>query len=92
MGFGMATRQTLRQPYLSFHHWIRLVFSYVIIANVISILTGGIVNNKLRLKAIASGTFLKKHPSRQSHLSSVFSSVHHWIGLDLVYVVHPDAL
>ena len=88
----MATRQTLRQPYLGFHHWIRLVFSYVIIAKVISILTGGIVKNRLRLKAIAIGNFLEKHPSRQSHLLVVFSSVHHWIGLDLVYVVHLDVI
>jgi hypothetical protein len=72
--------------------WIRLIFGYVIIVNVTYIVTGGIVNIKLRLRAVTGGTFLENHPSRQPCSSAVISSFHRWIGLDFGYVVHLDVI
>jgi hypothetical protein len=65
---------------------------YVIMVNVTYIFTGGIVNNRLRLRFITKGTFLENHLSRQSRLSAIISSFHRWIGLDLEYVIHPNVL
>ena len=77
---------------LTFHHWIRLIFGYVIILNVTYILTGGIANSRLCLRAVTGGIFLENHPSRQLCSSAVISSFHHWIGLDFGYVIHPDVI
>jgi hypothetical protein len=60
--------------------------------NVTYIMTGGIVNSRLRLRAVTGGTFLENHPSRHTRSSAVISSFHRWIGLDFGYVVHPDAI
>jgi len=60
--------------------------------NVTYILTGGIVNSKLRLRAVIEGTFLEKHPLRQPRSSIVISSFHRWIGLEFRYVVNPDIM
>jgi len=50
---------------LTFHRRIRLSFGYVMILNVTYMLTGGIVNSRLHLRAVTGGTFLENHPSRQ---------------------------
>jgi hypothetical protein len=75
---------------LSLHRWIRFLFVYVIMLNVTYILTGGIVNNTLCLRAVTGGTFLENHPSRQHCSSVVISSFHRSIGLDFGYVVCSD--
>jgi hypothetical protein len=59
-----------------------LIFEYVIMLNVTYILTRGIVNSRLHLRAVTGGTFLENHPSRQPRSSAVISSFHRWIGLD----------
>ena len=56
---------------LTFHRWIKLIFGYVIMLNVTYILTGGIVNIRLCLRAVTGGTFLENHPSRQPCSSAV---------------------
>jgi len=56
------------------------------------ILTGGIVNSRLRLMAVTGGTILENHPSRQPRSSAVISSFHRWIGLDFGYVAHLDVI
>ena len=60
--------------------------------NVTYILTGGIVNIRLRLRAVTGGTFLENHTSRQPCSSAIISSFHRWIGLDFGYVVHPNVI
>jgi len=69
-----------------------LLFGYVIMLDVTYILIGGIVNSRLRWRAVAGGTFQENHPSRQPRSSAVISSLHRWIGLDFGYVVHLDVI
>ncbi|KAJ6932360.1 hypothetical protein NC651_007941 [Populus alba x Populus x berolinensis] len=55
----------------SFNRWMFVNFGYVIMLNVTYILTGGIVNIRLCLRAVTGGTFLENHPSRQPCSSAV---------------------
>jgi len=89
---GLQQGRNFGSHILTFHRWIRFLFGYVIILNVTYILTGGIANIRLRLRAVTGGTFLENHPSRQPCSSAVISSFHRWIGLDFGYVVHPDVI
>jgi hypothetical protein len=89
---GLQQGRNFGSHILTFHRWIRLIFGYIIMLNVTYILTGGIFNSRLRLRAVTGGTLLENQISRQPCSSAVLSSFHRWIGLDFGYVVHTDVI